>query len=37
MSDCNLTAFLWSVADLLRRDYEQSVYCKVILPVMNLR
>ena len=37
MSDRNFSAFLWSVADLLRGDYKQSVYRKVILPVMNLR
>ena len=32
MSDRNLSAFLWSVADLLRGDYKQSEYGKVILP-----
>jgi len=28
----NLLAFIWSVADLLRGDYKQSDYGKVILP-----
>lgn len=32
MSDRNLSAFLWSVADLLRGDYKQSDYGKIILP-----
>ena len=30
-------AFLWSVADLLRGDYKQSEYGKVILPFTVLR
>ena len=30
-------AFLWSVADLLRGDYKQSDYGKVILPFTVLR
>jgi type I restriction enzyme M protein len=33
----NLSAFLWSVADLLRGDYKQSEYGKVILPFTVLR
>ena len=37
MSDTNLSAFLWSVADLLRGDYKQSEYGKVILPFTILR
>ncbi len=37
MSDRNLSAFLWSVADLLRGDYKQSDYGKVILPFTVLR
>ena len=37
MSDPNLSAFLWSVADLLRGDYKQSEYGKVILPFTVLR
>ena len=37
MSDPNLSSFLWSVADLLRGDYRQSDYDKVILPFTVLR
>ncbi len=37
MADANLSAFLWSVADLLRGDYKQSEYGKVILPFTVLR
>ena len=37
MSDTNLSAFIWSVADLLRGDYKQSDYGKVILPFTVLR
>ena len=33
----NLSAFIWSVADLLRGDYRQSEYGKVILPFTVLR
>ncbi|GAA5038690.1 N-6 DNA methylase [Actinopolymorpha pittospori] len=33
----NLAAFIWSVADLLRGDYKQSEYGKVILPFTVLR
>jgi len=33
----NLSAFLWSVADLLRGDFKQSDYGKVILPFTVLR
>ena len=29
--------FLWSVADLLRGDYKQADYGKVILPMTVLR
>ena len=29
--------FIWSVADLLRGDYKQSDYGKVILPLTVLR
>jgi type I restriction enzyme M protein len=32
-----LSAFLWSVADLLRGDYKQADYGKVILPFTVLR
>ena len=37
MSDPNLSSFIWSVADLLRGDYKQSEYGKVILPFTVLR
>lgn len=33
----NIAAFIWSVADLLRGDYRQSEYGKVILPFTVLR
>jgi hypothetical protein len=32
VADPNLSSFIWSVADLLRGDYKQSEYGKVILP-----
>jgi type I restriction enzyme M protein len=32
-----LASFIWSVADLLRGDYKQSEYGKVILPLTVLR
>ncbi len=32
-----LASFIWSVADLLRGDYKQSDYGKVILPFTLLR
>jgi len=37
MPDPNLSSFIWSVADLLRGDYKQSGYGKVILPFTVLR
>lgn len=37
MSDPNLSAFTWSVADLLRGDSKQSEYGKIILPFTVLR
>lgn len=37
MADVNLSALLWSVADLLRGDFKQSEYGKVILPFTVLR
>lgn len=37
MSQTNLSSFIWSVADLLRGDYKQSEYGKVILPFTVLR
>src|SRR5262245_18153149 len=33
----NHATFIWSVADLLRGDYKQSEYGKVILPLTVLR
>ncbi|REE95980.1 type I restriction-modification system subunit M [Thermomonospora umbrina] len=36
-ADQNLSAFIWSVADLLRGDYKQSEYGKVVLPFTVLR
>ncbi|QQL43719.1 type I restriction-modification system subunit M [Sulfuriroseicoccus oceanibius] len=33
----NLSSFIWSVADLLRGDYKQSEYGKVVLPFTVLR
>jgi type I restriction enzyme M protein len=37
MPDPNLSSFIWSVADLLRGDYKQSEYGRVILPFTVLR
>ncbi len=37
MNHQNLSSFIWSVADLLRGDYKQSEYGKVILPFTILR
>lgn len=37
MNQHNLSSFIWSVADLLRGDYKQSEYGKVILPFTVLR
>ena len=36
-SSSSLSFFIWSVADLLRGDYKQSEYGKVILPFTVLR
>jgi len=33
----SVAAFIWSVADLLRGDYKQADYGKVILPFTLLR
>lgn len=33
----NHADFIWSVADLLRGDYKQSEYGKVILPLTVIR
>ena len=37
MNQQNLSSFIWAVADLLRGDYKQSEYGKVILPFTVLR
>jgi len=37
VNNANLSALLWSVADLLRGDYKQSEYGRVILPFTVLR
>lgn len=37
MNQHALSAFIWSVADLLRGDYKRSEYGKVILPFTVLR
>ncbi|MDZ4116197.1 MAG: class I SAM-dependent DNA methyltransferase, partial [Xanthomonadaceae bacterium] len=37
MNQSSLSALIWSVADLLRGDYKQSEYGRVILPFTVLR
>ena len=37
MNQTNLSAFIWSVADLLRGNYRPHEYGKVILPFTVLR
>src|SRR5437773_12247357 len=37
MNYTSVSAFIWSVADLLRGDYKQADYGKVILPFTLLR
>ena len=37
MSSSSLSALIWSTADLLRGDYKQSDYGKIILPFTLLR
>ncbi len=37
MTNANLSALIWSVADLFRGDYRQSDYGKVTLPFTVLR
>ena len=37
MNQQSLSSFIWSVANLLRVDYKQSEYGKVILPFTVLR
>jgi len=36
-SNNNLAAYIWSLADLLRGDFKQSQYGRVILPFTLLR
>ena len=33
----NLAAYCWSIADLLRGDFKQSQYGRIILPFTLLR
>jgi type I restriction enzyme M protein len=33
----NLSSFVWSIAEILRGDFKQSEYCKVILPFVVMR
>ena len=33
----DLSAFVWSIAEILRGDFKQSEYGKVILPFVVLR
>ncbi len=37
MTPSTLSSFIWSVADLLRGDYKQSLYGRIILPFTVLR
>lgn len=37
MNQASLSAFIWSVADLLRGDYKPHEYGRVILPFTVLR
>lgn len=37
MNHTAISAFIWSVADLLRGDFKQSDYGKVILPLPLLQ
>ncbi len=37
MTTKELSSFIWSIADLLRHDYKQADYGKVILPLTVLR
>jgi len=36
-NNSQIAAFIWSVADLLRGDFKQSQYGRVILPFTLLR
>lgn len=33
----NLSSFVWSIAEILRGDFKQSEYGKVVLPFVVLR
>ena len=33
----NLSAFVWSIAEILRGDFKQSEYGKVVLPFVVMR
>ena len=33
----NFAGLIWSIADLLRGDYKQSEYGRVVLPLVVLR
>jgi len=37
MNNRELANFIWSIADLLRGDYKQAEYGKIILPFTMLR
>jgi len=37
MNNRGLANFIWSIADLLRGDYKQAEYGKIILPFTVLR
>ncbi len=37
MAEQSISALIWSTADLLRGDYKQSDYGKIILPLTLLR
>jgi len=36
MNNRELANFIWSIADLLRGDYKQAEYGKIILPFTML-
>ncbi|MGE3798936.1 MAG: type I restriction-modification system subunit M N-terminal domain-containing protein, partial [Thermomicrobiales bacterium] len=33
----NLSSFVWSIAEILRGDFKQSEYGKVVLPFVVMR
>ncbi|HDH27200.1 MAG TPA: hypothetical protein ENH00_13575, partial [Actinobacteria bacterium] len=37
MTPNNHAGLIWSIAELLRGDYKQSEYQKVVLPLVTLR